>query len=132
MNCFRQHSPGKTLDVQVFHENLSKLLHQHARQFVVMVITLVVRRAVTYRSEPNLQQVKPPLPAVQPERAHPQLFVKLPRTRQKRTHASRNVQPERKNVSREMVIARSTEEILCRVHHDGYAGEQHDPPKWCC
>jgi len=41
MNCFRQHSPGKTLDVQVFHENLSKLLDRHARQFVVMVITLV-------------------------------------------------------------------------------------------
>jgi len=29
------------LDVQVFHENLCKLLDQHARQFVVMVITLV-------------------------------------------------------------------------------------------
>ena len=53
MNCFRQHSPGKTLDVQVFHENLSKLLDQHARQFVVMVITLVEDVLVDLTQEHN-------------------------------------------------------------------------------
>ena len=53
MNCFRQHSPGKTLDVQVFHENLSKLLDQHACQFVVMVITLVEHVLVNLTQEHN-------------------------------------------------------------------------------
>ena len=53
MNCFRQHSPGKTLDVQVFHENLSKLLHQLASQFVVMVITLVEDVLVNLTQEHN-------------------------------------------------------------------------------
>jgi hypothetical protein len=41
MHCFCQHSTSKAFNVQVFYENHSKLAHQHASQFVLMVVALV-------------------------------------------------------------------------------------------
>ena len=41
MNCFRQHSASETLDVQVFYENHSELIHQHSSQLVLVVVALV-------------------------------------------------------------------------------------------
>ena len=40
MNVLRQHAASKTFDVQVFYENQSELVHQHASQFVLMVVAL--------------------------------------------------------------------------------------------
>ena len=41
MHCFCQHSASKAFHVQVFDENHSELAHQHASQFVLMVVALV-------------------------------------------------------------------------------------------
>ena len=41
MHCFCQHSASKAFHVQVFYENHSELAHQHATEFVLMVVALV-------------------------------------------------------------------------------------------
>ena len=41
MHCFCQHSPSKAFHVQVFYENHPELAHQHASQFVLLVVALV-------------------------------------------------------------------------------------------
>ena len=41
MHCFCQHSASKAFHVQVFYENHAELAHQHASQFVLMVVALV-------------------------------------------------------------------------------------------
>lgn len=57
------------------------------------------------------------------------IFGKLPRARQKRAHASGNMQAKRKKVAGEMLVARRSQEKAGRVDHDTERGQQHEPPK---
>ena len=73
----------------------------------------------TSRSAQNAAgQVKATEPAVQVERAGPQLLGELPRACQKRAHTSRNVQPERENVPREMLVSGHGQEVGRRIQND--------------
>jgi len=63
------------------------------------------------------------------ERARTNLLGELPRARQKRSHASRNVEAQREKVTGEMGIANGEEKVLCRIDGDRNTREQHEPPK---
>lgn len=84
-------------------------------------------------AERHFRKVKASQPAMEVERASPELLRELSGACEESTHASSNVQAKREDVTREMVIARCEQEVARRVHTDADTGQQHHhPPEWRC
>src|SRR5580704_10183269 len=77
----------------------------------------------------DFQSIEATEPAAQVQRPCSQFLGELPSARQKRAHTCGNMQPKRKKVAGEMLVARRSQEKAGRVDHDTERGQQHEPPK---